>query len=203
MTTSPSISPLVRDAQNLAQTLLADDPTRLAHVRGAGTIAGLVTGALHVDQPEIIVAAAWLHDIGYAPAIARTGFHPVDGALFLAREGWPDPVVLMVAHHSHAAILAPHYGVQHHMALLEHVRGPADDIITFSDLRAGPNGLGAEPRDRVDDMRRRHANSTVVPHAIREARYRMLLTTAARVNAAVSRATRTRPSPNHRSAHAS
>jgi hypothetical protein len=31
------------------------------------------------------VAAAWLHDIGYAPAIAEsgTGFHPLDGARYL------------------------------------------------------------------------------------------------------------------------
>ncbi|WP_406239339.1 hypothetical protein [Nocardia sp. NBC_01009] len=29
------------------------------------------------------MTAAWLHDIGYAPDIARIGFHPVDGAEFL------------------------------------------------------------------------------------------------------------------------
>jgi hypothetical protein len=203
MAASPSMSRLVRDARALAESLLVDDPTRLEHVRGAGTVAGMVASALSPHQPEMIIAAAWLHDIGYAPAIARTGFHPVDGALFLAREGWPDPVVFMVAHHSQAAVLAPYYGVQHHMALLEHVHGVADDIITFSDLRAGPNGLGAEPRDRVEDMRRRHADSGVVPRAIREARYRMLLTAAARVNAEVNRATRTRPPTTHRAAHAS
>jgi hypothetical protein len=203
VTTSPSISPLVRDAQTVAQSLLADDQGRLEHVRGAGLVAGMAAGALRVDQPEMVVAAAWLHDIGYAPAIARTGFHPLDGALFLARQGWPDQVVLLVAHHSHAAFLAPYYGVQHHMALLEHVRGLADDIITFSDLRAGPNGWGADPRDRVEDKRRRHANSTVVPVDIREARYRMLLTAAARVSAAVNRATQARPSASRHAAQAS
>lgn len=104
----------------------------------------------------------------------------------------------MVAHHSHAAVLAPYYGVQHHMALIDHVAGPADDIITFSDLRAGPKGLGAGPRERVDDMRRRHAANSVVPDSIREARYRMLLVAAARVNAAVNRATSPRRSTTTR-----
>ena len=203
MTTSPSISPLVRDAQTLAQSLLADDPGRLAHVRGAGLVAGMAAGALRRDQPEMVVAAAWLHDIGYAPAIARTGFHPLDGALFLAHEGWPEEVVFLVAHHSHAAVVAPYYGVEPHMALFEHLPGLADDVITFSDLRAGPNGLGADPRDRVEDMRRRHLDCTFVPDDIREARYRMLLTTAARINAAVNRATRARPSTTRQAAQAS
>jgi hypothetical protein len=152
-------------------------------------IAGMAAGALRVEQADTVIAAAWLHDIGYAAAVARTGFHPLDGALFLAREGWPDPIVFMVAHHSHAAVVAPYYGVHHHMALFDHVPGHADDIITFSDLRAGTNGLGADPRDRIDDMRQRHADRTFVPDDIREARYRMLLTAATRVNTALNRAT--------------
>jgi hypothetical protein len=198
MTTTPSISPLVRDAQTLAQSLLVDDQCRLAHVRGTGWIAGMAVSALGVDRPENVVAAAWLHDIGYAPAIARTGFHPLDGALFLARE-----VVLLVAHHSQAAVLAPYYGVQHLMALLDHAHGHADDVLTFSDLRAGADGLGADPRDRVEDMRRRHANQAFVPDEVRATRYRMLLTAAARVNAAVNRATRARPSTPQEAAQAS
>jgi len=197
----PSMSPLVRDAQTLAQSLLAHDPVRLEHVRGAALIAGMAAGAMGVEQPETVVAAAWLHDIGYTPSIAHTGFHPLDGALFLAREGWPDSVVLLVAHHSHAAVIAPYYGVHHHMAVLDHVHGHAEDVITFSDLRAGTDGRGADPRDRIDDMRRRHADRTFVPEEIREARYRMLLTASARVNAAVTRATT--PLPSKQSARAS
>ncbi len=203
MATPISLNPLVRDAQALAHTLLASDPRRLEHVRGAGLIAGMAAGALGAEQPETFVAAAWLHDIGYAPDLCRTGFHPLDGALFLAREGWPESVVLMVAHHSHAAVLAPYYGVQQHMSLLERHPGDGDDIITFSDLRAGANGMGADPRERIDDMRQRHADRTFVPDDVREARYRMMLIAAARVNAAVNRATRAGPTPTHQGAHAS
>ena len=95
-----SMSPLVREARTLAGSLLAHDPQRLDHVRGAGDIAGMAAGAIGVAGAESVVAAALLHDIGYSPSVARTGFHPLDGALFLAREGWPDAVVLLVAHHS-------------------------------------------------------------------------------------------------------
>jgi hypothetical protein len=185
-----SISPLVRDAQTLAHSLLSDDPKRLAHVRGAALISSMAAGALQFANPDAVTAAAWLHDIGYASSVARTGFHPLDGALFLAREGWPHSVVLLVAHHSHAAVLAPYYRVHHHMALLDHLPGDADDIITFSDLRAGVNGLGADPKERVEDMRLRHFDHAFVPEDVREQRYRMLLTAAARVNAAVNRASR-------------
>ena len=38
---------------------------------------------------EVLVAAAWLHDIGYAPDIVATGFHPLDGARYLAGLGAP------------------------------------------------------------------------------------------------------------------
>jgi hypothetical protein len=30
------------------------------------------------DRP-VLIAAAWLHDIGYAPGLPETGFHPLDG----------------------------------------------------------------------------------------------------------------------------
>ena len=33
------------------------------------------------------MAAAWLHDIGYAEELLDTGFHPLDGARFLASAG--------------------------------------------------------------------------------------------------------------------
>jgi hypothetical protein len=184
------MSPLVRDARTLAHRLLADDPQRLAHVSGAALIAGMAANALKVDQPDSVIAAAWLHDIGYVPRLARTGFHPLDGAIYLAREGWPDRVVLLVAHHSQAAVLAPYYGVLNHMTLLDHEYEPADDVLTFSDLRAGINGLGAKPRERIQDMRLRHADRHFVPERVREARYRLLLDAAARVSRAIARVNR-------------
>jgi hypothetical protein len=44
-----------------------------------------------------MVMAAWLHDIGYAPELAVTGFHPLDGARFLRRAGADGQVVSLVA----------------------------------------------------------------------------------------------------------
>jgi hypothetical protein len=50
--------------------------------------------------------AAWLHDIGYAPELVKTGFHPLDGARYLRRAGVNGLVVSLVAYHSCAQIEA-------------------------------------------------------------------------------------------------
>ena len=52
------------------------------------------------------MAAAWLHDIGYAPGLQQTGFHPIDGALHLRSAGWPDAMCDLVAHHSGSRFVA-------------------------------------------------------------------------------------------------
>jgi HD superfamily phosphodiesterase len=49
----------------------------------------------------VLIAAAYLHDIGYAPTLARTGFHPLDGAVHL-RELGEERLAGLVAHHSGA-----------------------------------------------------------------------------------------------------
>jgi HD superfamily phosphodiesterase len=36
-----------------------------------------------MTRPDLLEAAAWLHDIGYSPEIAVSGFHPLDGARYL------------------------------------------------------------------------------------------------------------------------
>ena len=41
-----------------------------------------VSEAFNEDDRCCLIAAAYLHDIGYAPALQQTGFHPIDGAMF-------------------------------------------------------------------------------------------------------------------------
>ena len=42
------------------------------------------------ENAELLVAAAVLHDVGYAPTVALTGFHPLDDARYLAGLGASD-----------------------------------------------------------------------------------------------------------------
>ena len=42
---------------------------------------------LPAEDADLLVAAALLHDVGYAPSLNRLGFHAVDGARFLRAQG--------------------------------------------------------------------------------------------------------------------
>lgn len=180
-------SPLVAEAAALAKTLLADRPRRLRHCKAAGRQAAAVARRIPEQlDGEAITAAALLHDIGYVESLARTGFHPLDGALYLAAHDWPDSVVRLVAHHSHARLVAPYHGVGAHLELVQPVGGLADDVLAYADLTAGLDGRGSTVADRIADMRVRHARRTHIPDEVREERYARLLASAARVEASVA-----------------
>jgi integrase len=55
------------------------------------------------EEGELLRAAAWLHDVGYTPSLAVTGFHPLDGARYLTTADVPDRLIGLVAFHSSAA----------------------------------------------------------------------------------------------------
>src|SRR4051794_12498122 len=74
----------------LSEELLAPLGPRWLHVQSVAERAGFLAQlADPADRPSV-VAAAWLHDIGYAPALVVTGLHPVDGARYLRENGWPE-----------------------------------------------------------------------------------------------------------------
>ena len=95
----------IDDAARLAEERLAEAlPGRWRHVRSVARRARWV--AKELALPDDLVTAAWLHDIGYAPELAETGFHPLDGARYLRRVGVDGQVVSLVAYHSCAQIEA-------------------------------------------------------------------------------------------------
>jgi HD superfamily phosphodiesterase len=74
----------IDDAARLAEERLAEVlPRRWRHVRSVARRARWV--AKELALPDDLLTAAWLHDIGYAPELAETGFHPLDGARYLRR----------------------------------------------------------------------------------------------------------------------
>ena len=97
---------LVEEAADLTRYILAADPERLRHSEAVAVRAQLMTAAVDDDQAAFLVAAAWLHDIGYAPGLKETGFHPLDGARHLRATGWPPALCDLVAHHSGSRFVA-------------------------------------------------------------------------------------------------
>src|SRR4051794_25425798 len=102
----------VHDARDLARVLLADKTERWRHTVGVARRAEELAGTVD-EEPEVLVAAAWLHDIGYSAATHDTGFHPLDGARYLDRHRWPARLAALVAHHSGACFVASVRGLAH------------------------------------------------------------------------------------------
>jgi anti-anti-sigma regulatory factor len=146
---------LVRDARRLAQTLLAGLPERWRHTAGVAARADEVALPGEADAAAL-VAAAWLHDIGYADRVQETGFHPLDGALHLRALGWPDRVACLVAHHSEAMCIAEVRGLAGRLAEFPREDSAVADALTYADQTVGPNGLVMEFDERLADMLRRH-----------------------------------------------
>ena len=155
-------------AETLARALLEEPlPHRWAHSTGVAATAGALAPVLgpHADA---VTAAAWLHDIGYAPVLHGSGFHPLDGARYLRDVQHADPLVCrLVAHHSCAAIEATERGLAADL-LCEFrpaPRGLADALI-YCDMTTGPQGQRMTIEQRLAEIGSRYGPDHVVSCAL-------------------------------------
>ncbi len=161
----------VHRARDLAQRLLIDLPERWRHTIGVARRAERVadtTGSS--SEGDILLAAAWLHDIGYAAALRDTGFHPIDGARHLQATGWPSRITGLVAHHSAARCVARVRGLAAEIDRFPRETSPVSDALIFADQTVGPNGRVMAVEHRLADMLRRHGPNSpnAAVHAERE-----------------------------------
>src|SRR5262249_49857279 len=101
---------------------------------------------------DLLVAAAWLHDIGYSEAVRRTGFHPLDGAIYLRRHGWPARICGPVAPPSRALFLAHARGLDALLGQFPHEQSPVSDALTYADQTVGPGGQPMTLDERMSEM---------------------------------------------------
>src|SRR5215218_7326024 len=97
-------------AEKHAAGHLADLGARWQHVRGVARQAQRISQALAPEDRPYLVAAAWLHDVGYAPDLVATAFHPIDGARHVDSLG-QERLARLVAYHSSARWEAEALGV--------------------------------------------------------------------------------------------
>lgn len=168
-------------ARARAAELFVESPDLFEHSARTAQVATDLALRIPRSRATDVVAAAWLHDIGYATSAQRTGFHPLDGALFLMADHWPERIVRLVAHHSLAALEAPFYGVGHHLSVIEVVSGVDADILTTADLLAGPGSPPPSADARIQALRISDAAAGLVPEDVREARYAGLLAARDRI----------------------
>jgi HD superfamily phosphodiesterase len=160
-----------RWAERLAHKLLEDPlPRRWAHVQGVAAQARSLAPMLG-DDADLLEAAAWLHDIGYAPGVDKTGFHPLDGACYLRDIEHAGPRLCnLVAHHSCAGIEAEERGLADELAReFPGVGAVLEDALAYCDMTTTPTGQVVSVQDRLSEIVERYGPGNIVTHFIRKA----------------------------------
>ena len=162
-----SVDPMKKNtaarARDLARKHLeAPLPRRWAHTKGVARQARTLAPILG-NNADLLEAAAWLHDIGYAPDLVDTGFHPLDGARFLSDTHHADlHLCRLVAHHSCALIEARERGFTNALIRRFGAEPPAlSDFLIYCDMTTSPDGSLIQVESRLSEIRSRYGPSHV------------------------------------------
>jgi hypothetical protein len=148
---------IVTAARHLARRLLRKQlRERWEHTRGVAARAVEIAVTVPAADREILIASAWLHDIGYSPSVRRTGFHPLDGGRYLRAHSWPDRVCALVAHHSGARFVPIERGFAGMMAEFDFEDSAVSDALTYADQTVGPHGKPMTVAYRIAEAITRH-----------------------------------------------
>ncbi|HSS56071.1 MAG TPA: hypothetical protein VLK79_15600 [Gaiellales bacterium] len=155
------------EARKLAQHHLAVTlPQRWLHVQAVAAEATRLCDAIGIDT-SLTVSAVWLHDLGYAPAVRDTGFHPLDGARYLRDHGWDVQVCALVARHTYAALQAEMLGLVEQLnAEFADNDGIEQDVLWTADATAGPNGERLTLQERIAEITNRYDADSVVTRSM-------------------------------------
>ena len=151
-----------------ATSRLSSLGNRWLHVQEVVERSRWVGQAFEKENRDVLVAAAYLHDIGYAAVVKDTGFHPLDGACYLRSYGC-ERLASLVAYHSGAQFEAAlrGYGEQLHEFTRE--RSAVADALTYCDMTTGPTGVHLSYKERLADIFGRYGCEDIVAKANRQA----------------------------------
>ncbi len=155
-------------AEAIARNLLEEPlPRRWTHVQGVAGTARTLSNLLR-DDADLVVSAAWLHDIGYSPRIAVAGFHPLDGARYLRDQHDADGLLCqLVAHHTCAVVEAAERGLDADL-VREFPAPPGDlaDALIYCDMTTSPDGQRVSAGERIAEIGSRYGPRDVVTRAL-------------------------------------
>lgn len=151
-------------AASTAELHLGEMGRRWVHVQAVADVARRIAPAFS-DAADELVAAAYLHDVGYAPALAVDGFHPLDGGRFLRGIG-QERLACLVAHHSGARIEAEFRGLSDYEQEFPYLASSLDDALTFCDLTTSPSGEAIALGERIDEIVTRYGSDSSTSRAM-------------------------------------
>lgn len=162
-------SPAPTIAADLARELLAPLGARFEHTRRVAGRAVELSPAVPEQDRNLLVVAAWWHDLGYAPELVQTGFHPIDGARYLAAKGHHPRLCALVAHHSAATYEAEERGLTAELAEWPREEGPVPDALWMADMTSGPRGQAFDYAERLSEILDRYESDSIVGRAMTRA----------------------------------
>ncbi|MCD2188259.1 HD domain-containing protein [Actinomycetospora soli] len=157
-------------AADLARELLAPLGARWAHTQQVARRAAELSAAVPEPDRDLLVVAAWFHDLGYAPELVQTGFHPIDGARYLAARGHSPRLCALVAHHSAATYEAEERGLSAELGDWSKEDGPVPDALWTADMTTGPRGQSFDYSERLAEILARYEPDSIVGRAMTRAR---------------------------------
>ena len=165
------------DAAAIAERLLSGAlPRRWRHTCGVARAARTLAARAFPDA-ALLESAAWLHDIGYAPAVAGTGFHPLDGARHLASLGVEDDLIALVANHTNATIEADQRGLRDALADFAYTSDRAarlHPLLAYADMTTSPDGDPVTIPERLAEIYRRYPADHVVHRSIAQSELELM-----------------------------
>lgn len=120
------------------------------------------------DKADTLTAAAYLHDIGYAPDLVDTGFHPLDGARYLRDVHQADDTLCrLVAHHSCAVNEARNRDLLDALtAEFNEERPELVEALTYCDMTTSPDGRHLDVTERLAEIHSRYGPEDLVSRSI-------------------------------------
>jgi HD superfamily phosphodiesterase len=156
-------------AADYAAEQLSPLSDRWAHTQGVVRQAHLVAVILPPEEREVLIAAAYLHDLGYAPSLARTGLHALDGARHLRALG-QERLAGLVAYHSGAKGEAELRGLSAALAEFKDEASATSMALTYCDMTTSAAGEVVTFAERLADVEHRYGPEHLVAQSVRRAR---------------------------------
>jgi hypothetical protein len=159
---------IVTWAKQEAFSLLSPLGNRWLHTKGVVEQAQQVGNVFDQENRAMLLAAAYLHDVGYAPSLQRTGFHPLDGAYYLLAQGQVR-LASLVAYHSEAQCEAQLRSLTTELSLIPREFSAVADALTYCDMITSPVGLHIPFEERLANIFQRYDEKHIVNQAIHHA----------------------------------
>lgn len=155
-------------AKEQAASILSPLGNRWLHTQGVVKRAQHISTIFNKEDRAILLAAAYLHDIGYAPSLQKTGFHPLDGAYYLLSHN-QQRLAVLVANHSEAQYEAQLRGLTTELALFPREHSAIADALTYCDMTTGPTGEQISFEERLAGIFQRYDERHIINQAIHQA----------------------------------